>query len=137
MATRGRQSAASLSVARVGVDQRLAPPSNLTPAQKAVWVRMINSRPADWFNEENAGSLIQYCRHEVQANVIAKEIENFDPKWLADEEGLKRYDTLSKILDRETKNMNALLRSMRLTQQSQYRADKVVKSQSQQKPWQQ
>jgi len=139
MALRGKQSAAALAVVTpLAVDKRLAPPSNLTPAQKSEWVSIINSMPADWFGPENAASLLQYCRHRVQADTLSKKIENFDPAWLDDEDGLRRYDKLSAMFERETRALNALMRSMRLTQQSQIRADKVIKEETKgKKPWQQ
>lgn len=140
MAERGKKSVASLSVAApVGVDSRLAPPFILTPAQKAEWVAVVNSRPADWFGPENAAMLIQYCRHKVQSDLIAQQLEEFDPAWLADDDGMKRFDKLGAMLERETRAINALLRSMRLTQQSLYNA-KSASTASQgnkgRKPWQ-
>jgi len=121
MTQKGRKSAASLQVAQsVGIDQRLCPPVNLTPAQKAVWVTIVNARPAEWFRPEHAGMLTQYCRHKVQSDILAQQLEAFDPAWMADEDGLKQYDKLSAMMERETRAINALLRSMRLTQQSLY-----------------
>ena len=137
MAERGRKSVASLAVAQpVGIDSRLSPPLHLTPAQKAEWVCVINSRPADWFGPENAAMLTQYCRHKVQADLIAQQLEAFDPGWLADDDGLKRFDKLGAMLERESRTINALLRSMRLTQQSLVRADKAVATTKGRKPWQ-
>lgn len=140
MAERGRKSVASLAVAApVGIDSRLSPPSNLTAAQKAEWVCVINSRPADWFGPENAAMLAQYCRHKIQADLIAQQLETFDPAWLADDDGLKRFDKLGAMLERETRCINALLRSMRLTQQSLYNAksaDTASKGSKGRKPWQ-
>ena len=137
MAARGKQSLASMAIAQpAGFDQRLPPPAALTPAQKAEWVAVVNSRPADWFGPENASSLIQYCRHKVQADIIAQQLENFDPQWLADEDGLKRYDKLTQLQERESRTINALLRSMRLTQQSLVRAEKSVNKPRGRKPWQ-
>lgn len=136
MAARGKRSVASMQVAHVGVDLRLAPPAGMTAAQKAAWVTVTNARPADWFGPENAALLVQYCRHKVQADILAYQLEHFDPNWLADDEGLKRYDKLSGMAERETRTINALLRSMRLTQQSLVRADKTVDSQKERKPWQ-
>lgn len=139
MASKGRQSSASLAVASVAldVDQRLMPPANLTPAQRSVWMTVVNSRPAEWFRPEHASLLTQYCRHKVQADIIAQQIEEFDPEWMKDDDGLKRYDKLSLMMDRESKSINALMRSMRLTQQSLYSAMKEPgKSGKQAKPWQ-
>lgn len=137
MAERGKKSIASMSVAApTGVDSRLAPPASLTPAQKVAWVTVVNARPADWFGPENAALLVQYCRHKVQSDILAQQLEAFDPAWLLEDEGLKRYDQLSGMVERETRTMNALLRSMRLTQQSLVRADKSVPSAKGRKPWQ-
>lgn len=83
--------------------------------------------------------LSQYCRHKVQADLIAQQLEQFDPSWLADDEGLKRFDKLGAMLERETRAMNALLRSMRLTQQSLYNAksgNTASEKSKGKKPWQ-
>ncbi len=137
MAERGKKSVASLYVAKPeGIDSRMAPPAGLTPAQKATWVTVVNARPADWFGPENAALLVQYCRHKVQSDILAQQLESFDPDWLLEDEGLKRYNKLSGMVERETRTMNALLRSMRLTQQSLVRADKAVPSAKGRKPWQ-
>jgi len=138
MAARGKTSAASLAVASpASLSHRLAPAAGLTAAQKSVWVSVVNAMPADWFGEEHGPMLAQYCRHKVNADLIAQQQEAFDPAWLVDDEGLKRFDKLAACMERETRTMNALLRSMRLTQQSLIRADKVVKNQGKGlKPWQ-
>lgn len=137
MAARGPKSAASLSVATaVSTTNRLAPPRYLSPAQKAAWVSVVNARPADWFGDEHEAMLTQYCRHKVQSDIVADQLDKFDPGWMADEEGLKRFDKLGAMLERETRAINALLRSMRLTQQSLIRADKVGGQQKGRKPWQ-
>jgi hypothetical protein len=138
MSARGKTSAASLAVASPGsLSHRLAPPATLTAAQKSVWVSVVNAMPADWFGDEHGPMLAQYCRHKVSADLIAQQQESFDPEWLKDDDGLKRFDKLAACMERETRTMNALLRSMRLTQQSLIRADKVVKNQGKGlKPWQ-
>ena len=141
MAARGKQSLASLSVAApAGVDFRLPPEPGLTAAQKSVWVSITNARPAEWFGPEHSGMLAQYCRHKVQSDLIAQQLETFDPNWLADDDGLKRYEKLGAMLARETTTMNALLRSMRLTQQSLYNAKSANTASSStgkgRKPWQ-
>jgi len=140
MAERGKKSVASLSVAvRAGIDSRIAPPFSLTPAQKAEWVAVVNSRPAEWFGPENASMLVQYCRHKIQADLIAQQIEFFEPEWLLKDDGLLRFDKLCAMLERETRCITALLRSMRLTQQSLYNAksaDTASKGNKGRKPWQ-
>lgn len=135
MNQRGRKSAASLTVAEVSTDTRLAPPVTLTSPEKAVWVRVVNSRPADWFGDHNISDLVQYCRHTVQSDIVAQQIANFDPEWMGDEDGLKRYDKLLAMQERESRAINAAARSLRLTNQSLIRADKAVGSSGKRKPW--
>jgi hypothetical protein len=81
--------------------------------------------------------LAQYSRHKVIAGLIAQQQEAFAPDWLTTDDGLKRFDKLAACLERETRSMIALLRSMRLTQQSLIRSDKAVHAQGKdRKPWQ-
>jgi len=138
MSDRGRKSAASLVVASpTSLQHRLAPPPYLTPAQKAYWVTVVNSKPADWFSDEHELMLAQLCRHKVTSDVIAQQQEAYDPAWLTDDEGLKRFAILARCQETETRAMGALMRAMRLTQQSLIRADKAVGNQGKgRKPWQ-
>ena len=138
MAQRGQKSAASLTVASpASLAIRIAPPATLTAAQKSVWVSVVNAMPADWFGEEHGPMLTQYCRHKVTSDLIAQQQEAFDPDWFADDDGLKRFRLLATAQECETRCIIALMRSMRLTQQSLIRKDKVVQKQGKGlKPWQ-
>lgn len=140
MAQPGRKSAASLSVVgSVTTLQRLAPPAELTDAQRQIWLATVNSKPAEWFGEEHLPILREYVRHVVTAEFLTKQIEEFDPAWMADDEGLKRYDKLTGMRAREAGVINTLARSMRLTQQAAYRADKAATLGDKgkgRKPWQ-
>ena len=140
MAQRGRKSAAALAVVspEIGAPRAL-PPAVLTPAQRVVWMETVNSKPSEWFGPEHVPILEAYCRHVVTARTISEQIEEFDPDWLKDDDGLKRFDRLLAMHTRETGRVNELARAMRLTQQSIYRADKAAtlerKARSD-KPWQ-
>ena len=142
MADRGRKSAASLSVVgtSASVIVRLAPPHDLEASQRAIWLTTVNSKPADWFGPEHAPILIEYVRHVATAAVLSKQIEDFDPAWLIDDDGLKRYDKLTGMRAREAGVINTLARSMRLTQQAVIRADAAGTSKARRsgasKPWQ-
>lgn len=125
MQQRGRKSAASLAVVGATPIHRVAPPEGLGTEQKAVFLSVVNSMPADWFGAEHLPLLVAYCRHVVTANVVAREIEAFQPEWMATDEGLERYEKLMKMAQRESASINGLARSMRLTHQSKYRADKA------------
>lgn len=141
MAQPGRKSAASLSVVGTVTSlKRLAPPGDLTPDQRSIWLATVNSKPAEWFGDEHMPILREYVRHVVTAEVLTQQIEGFDPAWMADDEGLKRYDRLTSMRAREAGVINTLARSMRLTQQAAYRADKAATLNDKgrgRKPWQQ
>lgn len=120
MTKRGRPSTASLTVVPVDPKlpgERLAPPSDLTKAQAAVWRSVVASRPSDWFGPDSEGLLISYCRHTASANVLARRLDECES---ASDFDLELYGELLKLRERETRAITALARSMRLTQQSRY-----------------
>ena len=121
MATRGRKSAASLSVVVGSIDGRPQPPADLTKFQKELWLRTVAGEPLDQFRTATLQQLLkEYVRHVETAHILAGEIEATDPQWLRDEEGLKRYDKLLAMRDRETKAVGEKATKLRLTNQSRY-----------------
>jgi hypothetical protein len=140
MAQPGRKSAASLSVAGVVTTiSRVAPPQALTDRQRGIWLATVNSKPAEWFGDEHVPMLVEYVRHIETADLLTQQIEEFDPEWLKDDDGLKRLDRLTGMRAREAGLINTLARSMRLTQQAVYRADKAATLGDKgkgRKPWQ-
>lgn len=141
MGTRGRKSSASLAVVTALPGQRPEPPAELNEAQANEWRAIVGRMPADWFTRETQPLLVQYCRHVVKARLVAKAVDEFDPAWLADEEGLKRYDKLTQIAEREGRAMSSLATRMRITQQSRYNAAAAntasAKAGVAKKPWEQ
>ena len=141
MQQRGRKSAGGLTAA-VNVEQipRAAPPGDLSDYEAAIWSAVINTKPADWFQADTLPLLLSYCKHVSTAATIDRELAEFDPKWLRDDDGLKRYKTLTDMRERESRAQTALARSMRLTQQAQYNAPTAAttanKSKQTAKPWQ-
>ena len=135
-----RKSAAALAIAQTySVVCRVHPPADLTDTQRSIWLATVNSRPADWFGDEHVPLLLEYVRHIETSNELAKQINAFDSAWLAEDDGLKRYDKLVRLRAVETAAINTLARSMRLTHQSLYRADKAItlaESVAKKKPWQ-
>lgn len=93
-----------------------------------MWVATVNARPADWFGSEHIPLLVNYVRHSVRADILAEQLREFDPAWLSDDDGLKRYERISKMARDETNAINVLARAMRMTHQSLYRADKAAVS---------
>lgn len=121
MAKRGRQSAASLTVSRgigLSTENRLPAPFSLSDAEIAVWNEVVNDQPASAFTATHAPILEMYCRHVVNNRVLADELLNFDRSWLADDEGLKRYDKLLSMSERESRAASSLATRLRITRQA-------------------
>lgn len=136
-----RKSAASLEVmARPapGVAQRLLPPAHISEAERAVWMQVVNDQPADAFRETNIPLLELYCRHIVNARVIADELSNFAREWLADDDGLRRYDRLLAMAEREGRAASSLATRLRITRQALDHATvarRLVSEPKARKPW--
>lgn len=123
MAQRGRKSAASLEVATlaapsVTATQRLRPPAHISDAERAVWLEVVNDQPAEAFSPTHAPLLELYCRHIVNARVIAEELANFERAWMTRDDGLKRYDRLLAMNEREGRAASSLATRLRITRQA-------------------
>lgn len=59
-----------------------------------------------------------YCRHVTNARVIAEELANFERAWMADDDGLKRYDRLLAMAERESRAASSLATRLRITRQA-------------------
>jgi hypothetical protein len=82
--------------------------------------------------------LVNYVRHTCRADVLADQLMAFEPEWLNSEDGLKRYERISKMARDETTVIRNLATAMRMTHQALYRADKaapLVDSVSKSRPW--
>lgn len=122
MAQRGRKSAASLTVAGlvapVKTENRIKPPATLGDADRAVWLEVVNDQPANAFTPTHIPLLEMYCRHVIQARLIADELMNFERAWLASDDGLRRYDVLLKLQERESRAASSLATRLRITRQA-------------------
>lgn len=140
MAQRGRKSAASIAVRAAPTlsDSRLPAPLHMSDAEQAVWVDVVNDQPANAFSPTHGPLLEMYCRHVVQSRIIADEILNFDRSWLADDEGLKRYDRLLAMAEREGRAASSLATRLRITRQAidqQTVARSIINAPKAKKPW--
>lgn len=142
MAQRGRKSAASLAVAAqvasVTATQRLPAPAHLSDAERGIWLEMVNDQPAGAFTAVHGPLMEQYCRHVVQSRLIANELLNFDTAWLADEDGLKRYDRLLAMQEREGRAASSLATRLRITRQAvdhSIVARSIANAPKAKKPW--
>jgi hypothetical protein len=142
MEQRGIKSVAALATAVVHLPGRWPePPKGMSEAQQGAWKAIVATKPADWFGPDTYPLLVEYIRAAEQADVLARELQEFDPEWLRDEDGLKRYDRLSKLQDAKAGSLARLATKMRLSQQSRY-ATKVAHTAAERagssaaKPWQ-
>ena len=142
MATRGRKSAAlqvaKTLVASIGVSQRLAPPVHMSDAEVSVWMQVVNDQPAASFTPTHSPMLEQYCRHIVQARIIADMIMSFDQSWANDDDGLRRYDKLLAMQEREGRAASSLATRLRITRQAidqQTIARAQINAPKGRKPW--
>ncbi|MDR8396987.1 hypothetical protein NE850_11615 [Paraburkholderia sp. USG1] len=142
MAQRGRKSTASLGttvIAPIAAEQRLAPPLHMSDGERAVWLEVVNDQPASAFTATHAPLLEMYCRHVTNARVIADEVLNFDRAWLADDEGLKRYERLLAMAERESRAASSLATRLRITRQAVEHPATVGRAMANQKkarkPW--
>jgi hypothetical protein len=133
MGTRGRDSAAALSVVvgQLETIARPSPPDDLTHEQCTEWDAVVDRMPADWFPRETHGMLAQYCRHVVSARRVAQLIAAAEQ---AEQFDINGYDQLLKMQEREGRALSSLATRMRLSQQTNY--DKSKKKPLQSKtPW--
>lgn len=143
MAQKGRKSAAALTVAAqvapVISVARLAPSMHLSDAEQVVWCRVVNDQPASGFTELHRDMLDMYCQHVVSAQILDDEIKAFDREWMRDDDGLKRYDTLLKMREREVRSASSLATRLRITRQAMADAKTVGRANTNmarsRKPW--
>ena len=122
----------------IGVAERITAPLHLSDAELAVWNDAVNDQPAGFFTVTHAPLLEMYCAHVVRARILSDEILNFDNAWLADADGLKRYDTLLKIAERESRAASSLATRLRITKQAidqQTVARTLNNNKKNRKPW--
>lgn len=140
MDSRGRKSLASATLAVTHLPgQWPEPPERLTEAQAAMWRAIVVTKPHDWFGPDTYALLVEYIRATEQADVLAKELEEFNPEWLRDEDGLSRYEKISRLVDAKASSLARLATKMRLSQQSRY-SEKAAHTAAKQagaaaKPW--
>jgi hypothetical protein len=141
MAKRGRQSLASKTVALanpITAEQRLQPPLSMSDAEMSVWAEVVNDHPASAFTAMHSPILEMYCRHIINGRILADELLNFERSWLADDDGLKRYDKLLGMSERESRAASSLATRLRITRQAidHNTAGNMIKNQVRtKKPW--
>ena len=128
MVSRGRKSMTQLMIeGSTSVIERPDAPYTLTDAEADEWRAIVASMPAEHFARIHYSMLTQLCRHKIQSNRIGQLIEAVcknHPKGPASKGfDMAGYDHLLGMQARESAAIIRLMRSMRLTQQSLYRAE--------------
>lgn len=114
------------------------PPEYLTDVQKESWREIVRTKPCSWFGPDTYPLLAEYVRVIETANKLAKMLDAFEDEWLNDPAGLKRYQTLADLQNKNGQSLVRLATKMRLAQQSQYTektAATAAKSVSGARPW--
>lgn len=118
-----RESASSLQVAPPPALRNLPePPAGLTELQSSLWHQIVATKTADWWDNSNLPMLRALVVHESAAQVIDQQINSFPADQLYTDEGLARYEKLSKVRGVHTGYITSLMTKMRLSQQSRYGA---------------
>ena len=126
---RGRKSAGDLMAVQ-SIPKRPDAPKHLTKDQSKVWDRIVKRMPADWFTEESHDLLGQYCRHVVDADKVAKRIDD-----QPDDVDVTILDKWLKMQERESRGLSSLATRMRISQQSTLDREKRKTSTPTEKPW--
>jgi hypothetical protein len=120
-----RKSAAALAIVTPITEHRPPPPEGLTEAQAEEWRAIVARMPSSWFPRETHGLLVAYVKHVSAHRVLSDLVDSFEPVWLSRDDGLTRYDKLLQMREREARALSSLATRMRMTQQSQYAAQKA------------
>jgi len=135
MKQRGRKSPEALALQSINpleIVQRPDAPYDLTDEQVEEWRAIVSSLPADWFQRGNHPLLSQLCRHLIAARRIAQLIEQSAAGKEIDH---KDFLGLLRQQESESRAINALLRSMRLTQIAIMRHETAKRPVKVKKPW--
>ena len=130
-----------MQVAPVVELKRLPPaPDYLTQDQKDLWVMLVKTTVGDMIDPEAYPLLVEYCRAVTASNTIADQIDSFDSGWLADDDGLKRWDRLQAMQGRNAAILIRLSEKLRISPSTRVQAITAARKASgggqKRKPWQ-
>lgn len=113
-----RKSAEALGSVAGSIGTRLEAPTDLTELERTMWVQVVDSKPANWFDRDSEPVLKEYVRAAVTCDVlgghVAKALASGDLVEAA------QADKLLLARDRESRRVASLATKLRLTQQSRY-----------------
>lgn len=116
----GRKSGDALAVVAVLPGERPAPPSTLTEREAELWREIVSSLPADWFSAGSLPLLAEYVRSAAFGEALALELGRY--KGIPKGKAFVRYEKIRRTQAQNAARIQALARSMRLSQQSKYGA---------------
>lgn len=111
---------------------RLPAPADLTAPERAIWVRVVDSKPADWFAEDSAPLLKEYVRAAAMCDDLAVRIRDVD------HDDVRAQRALLAWRHQEAVRLTTLGTKLRLTIQSRYSARSAAtadKQASGKRPW--
>ena len=119
---------------------RPEPPDTMSPRGREIWRETTAGEPVDFFATGALRNMLaDYCAHRESLERLAETINRFEPEWLTQTGGAKRYHDLLKIRDLETRASASLATKLRLTNQSRYEAKSASTASRQTlkgaKPW--
>lgn len=56
------------------IGMRLPAPDELSEAERALWVKVADTKPAVWFDDANAPVLVEYVRAAAMCNLFAAQL---------------------------------------------------------------
>jgi hypothetical protein len=130
MGVRGRKPATELAIvdnSSVLAIPRAEPPEELSADEAIEWRAYTNRMPADYFGREHYPLLVQLCRHIVSCRHLDHLIGECTDAG--------QYIKLLSARANETRTINMLLRSMRMTHQANVRQELSATPIVERKPW--
>jgi len=107
-----------------GPSVHLAPAPGLTDDQAQVWRETVEARSADYFGEDAAPLLEEYCRVVVMCRLLAVQIEAELVAIGRGEPSILK--TLLDMRDKESRRLTSIATKLRITNQSRYTPDKAA-----------
>jgi len=104
-----------------GPSVHLAPAPGLTEEQACVWRETVDARSADYFGQDAAPLLEEYCRVVVMCRLLAVQIEAALAGGEAGE-----LKSLLDMRDKESRRLTSIATKLRITNQSRYTPDKAA-----------
>ena len=119
MKQRGRKSAAArIAVIDGSRGSRPAPPGELSETEAATWARVVGAMPPDWFGKEHFDLLTAFCKTSEFIGHLDRQLLEATSQDLFGRPDLDLLRGLSNLRDTNVRQLTALARAMRLTQQA-------------------